>query len=280
MIAAMNSVASNAKRPQELRFNIAAPHVKADVAKIEAALSDAFQDAPFQWRVSSAQAPDWVTDYVQARFIKPDELGKSQGTDAHEDALHRKAMIFARMYLPLIFADLGKVIYLDCDVIVRDDIAKLWADAAVDAKRPFAAARHLYLGQMYFRKPFKHWRWGRKMRRPFNSGMFVSDVTAWDGAPMDELARIIEWDRREGYVLFDLVDEAMLNLMFADYLEVSARWNRCGYGNHPLVARLLKKPLSEISVIHWSGGQKKPWRQRDTIYAEEWWTYDKGPLPE
>lgn len=267
MIAAINSIATNAAVPAALRFNIAVPALAEEAEAIRAGVAEAFPEAPFQWTTAAVSAPEWIAEYIQGR--------SGGGLDA--DDLARKSMQYARCYLPEIFPDLGKFIYFDCDVIVRDDVARLWQEAAITKDRPFAAAPQLYTGLLYFSRPLTGLREGLSILRPFNSGMFVTDAQAWPGAISDRIRHYLDWNAAHDYTLFSLQDEPILNLVFKDYLRLSPRWNRCGYGNHPFVARLLKRPLSEMSVIHWSGGHRKPWNDQGVIYAEQWWAYDKGP---
>lgn len=268
MIAAMNSIVENAAEPEELRFSIAVPAIKEDAEIIETAVKTAFPDPVFTWRIGSVEPPDWVAAYVRGRApANTDDTG-----------LTRRAMKYSRLYLATIFPDLGKFIYFDCDVIVRDDVARLWAEADITEAAPFAAAPHTFTGLLYFRRPLTGWRAAMTMLRPFNSGMFVTDARAWASGPIDRIRAILDWDAENDYSLFSLQDEPILNLAFNDYYRLSPRWNRCGFGNHPLVARLLKKPLAQMSVIHWSGGRRKPWLDRSIAYADEWWAYDKGPV--
>lgn len=269
MIAAMNSIVSNAADPGRLRFNIAVPALAEEAEAIRAAVAAAFPDPVFAWSTAAVTAPGWIADYVQGRA----------GGGLDDADLARRAMQYARCYLPAMFPDLGKFIYFDCDVIVRADVADLWSEAALTETAPFAAAPQFYTGLLYFSRPFTGLREGLSILRPFNSGMFVTDARAWTGPVTDRIRHYLDWNAAHGYKLFSLQDEPILNLVFKDYLRLSPRWNRCGYGNHPLVAGLLRRPLDEMAVIHWSGGHRKPWRDRTIAYAEEWWAYDLGPVP-
>lgn len=269
MIAAMNSIVSNTKDPDRLRFNIAVPAVGEDNRIIAEAIDAAFPAARFSWSTVPVRAPDWIVDYVRGRF----------GSDISPALLNKRTMQYARLYLSDMFPGLGKFIYFDCDVIVLDDVARLWDIAAITPERPFAAAPQLFTGILYFSRPLVGWKEGLSIPRPFNSGMFVTDAGAWPGAVTERIRHYLDWNAAHDYKLFALQDEPILNLTFKDYTRISPRWNRCGYGNHPLVARLLKRNRSAISVIHWSGGHNKPWRDPNVVYSREWFAYDKGPLP-
>ncbi len=266
LLAAMNSVVRNAAEPETLRFTIVAPDLAEEVAAMETALSHAFPDAPFSWRVVPSRAPEWIARYIRARY----------GTPMEQEAFVRRSIHYARLWmsddLP---ADMGRFICLDCDVIVIDDIAGLMAEAEAAGPAVFAASPQLFHGLLYFRQPWKGWRAVRGMR-PFNAGVTVIDRRLWDDEVKARLKAIFDWNEANDYGLFSLHDEPVLNLLFKDYARFSARWNRCGYGNAPWLAKLLAKPLDQTSIIHWSGGHSKPWSHPGVPYGELWWQYDLG----
>lgn len=117
------------------------------------------------------------------------------------------------------------------------------------------------------------------MMRPFNAGVYVSDAAYWGADMWAELEDIFAWDKRNDYALFHLHTEPLMNLLFKDYQRIPNGWNHSGFGNHPFVAAMLKRPLDTVQVIHWSGGHRKPWKNRATIHSDKWWAYDIGPLP-
>jgi len=263
LVAAMNSIVTNAADPAALRFNVAVP--PSQVGEFERLIDRAFPDRVFAARVGGATLTGGVRDYLDGRRGSPHN--PESGT----------ALNYARFEVHRVFEGLGPYVYLDGDLVVLDDIAR--ALAALKPGRRLAAVPQLFTGLFYFRRPLLGWREGLAMLRPFNAGVYVTDARVWQGDVMAELQSYMDWDRRHGYTLFSLHTEPLMNLVFKAYQHLDPRWNRAGYGNHPLVARLLKMPKGRIGVLHWSGGHNKPWKNRDTVFAEEWYAYDLGEIP-
>lgn len=267
MLAALNSVRQNAAAPEALRVSLVVPDDAEEQALIADAMERAFPWPGFSWRIVPTRPPEPIAAYIRARY----------GTPMPERDFLRRSIHYARLWMTEdLPADMGRFICLDCDVIVIDDIARLWEEARLDQHEVFAASPQLFHGLLYFRQPWKGWAEVRGMGRPFNAGVTVINAPAWGAPVRARLQEILDWNAANGYGLFSLHDEPILNLLFKDYVRFSPRWNRCGYGNAPWLARLLKKPLSETSVIHWSGGHHKPWTRRDVPFGDLWWQYDLG----
>lgn len=263
LVTAINSIVMNSSAPASLRFNIAVPPAVEQQEIMTRAIDAAFPDRDFAVRIRGAVLSDWITDYIESRLQRP--VLPTEGFLSN----------YARFEVQRLFDDLGTYVYLDADLVVRDDIAILLQQ--FDQDHRLAAVPFSLPGIFYFRNPLVGVRKAWRMLRPFNAGVYVTDTRFWDSTLMCELQSLMEWDRQNDYKLFWLHTEPLMNLVFTEYQRLPRRWNRSGYGNHPLVARFLKQPVSEMSVIHWSGGHRKPWRDRNMAYADEWWAYDKGP---
>lgn len=263
MLAALNSVVSNAADPAALRFNIAVP--PAETAVFEAALQRYFPDPPFQWRLAGFTPPQYLADYLNNRF-KPQS----------RDRQNSRYMQYARLFLGSLFPDLTKVIYLDADVIVLGDVAQLFEGTQLTPDLYFAAVPHFFPAFFYFGKPFQALGEIRQFEKTFNSGLIVTDVSHWGEATYATMRHYMDWDASYNYRMLNLGDETLLNLMFKHYLHLAPRWNRCGYGNVRPLAWLLKKDLKDVAVIHWSGGHHKPWRTPNIVYGDIWQRYAVG----
>ena len=257
---AMNSVVKNASEPSQIRFNIAVPPQEVDV--FEAQLNRCFPEPDFQWRLGTFTPPDFLQSYLKNKF-KPKTVARTRS----------RYMQYARLFLRDIFPDLGKVLYLDSDVLVLGDVARLFHAHTLTPDRYFAAVPHFFPGIFYFGKPFKGFREALRFEKTFNSGVILTDFRHWHETTYRSLNYYLDWDARENYRLFNLGDETILNLMFKHYLPLSSSWNRCGYGNARLYTWLLKKPLTKTDIIHWSGGHHKPWKTRNIVYGDLWWSY-------
>lgn len=155
----------------------------------------------------------------------------------------------------------GKVIYLDCDLLVLDDIAELWN---YDMNHhPLAAI--MDLGIMASSKD-----WHGKQEQLgfsekdiyFNSGVLVVDLKAWRehdyGRQAEQLAE------RNNYRHHD--QDALNQLFHRDWQPVPLRWNVIPPVWY-LFLKILKRrdfrrmaveARKHISILHYAGGYK-PW---------------------
>ena len=260
LLTAMNSVASNTANPEKIRFNITVP--PEEVTFFEEKITAVFPHPKFTWRVYPFTPPQFMADYIHAKF---EPMTPTQRLARY--------MQYARLFLKDIFPDVRKVLYLDADVVALGDVATLFETVELNPKNYFAAVPNFHPAIFHFGNPFKALREMLAFKHAFNSGVLFTDYTYWN----DETDRIfhyyLDWDAACKYGMLNRADETLLNVMFKDYLHLDRSWNRCGYGNMQLVAKLLKKPLDQINVIHWSGGHHKPWKNPAIVYGEIWQRY-------
>ena len=157
-------------------------------------------------------------------------------------------IVYARLVIDrLLPADVERVLYLDCDMLVREKIEALYdidmegfAIAAVrDTAGPFIVG-------------------GRDLRRNrdifdladpyFNAGMILIDVAQWrEAAIVDRLEQAL----RDGVMARIYYDQDLLNLIFRDnWLHLPVRWNIMD----------ARKPHEAFNpaILHYTGKQK-PW---------------------
>jgi len=132
-------------------------------------------------------------------------------------------VVYGRLLLGnLLPLDVERVIYLDCDMMVRDPIEKLF-DTDMDG-RPLAAVRDAQAPFIVGRRDMAEKRDLFDTADPyFNSGMLLIDLKAW--RDVDIPARIKAFAARGimGRLYFD---QDMLNLIFHDnWLALPWRWN-------------------------------------------------------
>ncbi len=260
LLAAMNSVASNTSHPERLRFNIAVPPEEVDCFEDE--ITKFFGSPAFSWRVRSFMPPQYMQDYIRAKYEPMTPTRRMS-----------RFMQYARLFLNDIFGDVSKVLYLDADVVVIGDVATLFETVEFTPSRYFAAVPHFYPAIFQFGNPFKAIREMLAFRCSFNSGVLFTDFTYWDEKTEQTLHHYLKWDASCKHGMLNRGDETLLNVMFKDYIQLDRSWNRCGYGNMQVLARLLKKPLDQINVIHWSGGHHKPWKNPKIVYGDIWHHY-------
>ncbi|KAK4737852.1 hypothetical protein R3W88_001549 [Solanum pinnatisectum] len=174
---------------------------------------------------------------------------------------------YARIYLSDILPEgVHRVIYLDSDIIVVDDIAKLWGVDLGD--KVLAAPEYCHANfTNYFTDTF----WSDvnlaktfEGRRPcyFNTGVMVMDLDEWRKggyAQKIEEWMLIQKQRR----IYQLGSLPPILLVFAGNIKaVDHRWNQHGLGGDNLEGKCRGLHPGPISLLHWSG-KGKPWLRLD-----------------
>ncbi|KAH7577486.1 hypothetical protein ACOSP7_001594 [Xanthoceras sorbifolium] len=175
---------------------------------------------------------------------------------------------YARIYLAdIIPADVKRVIYLDSDLVLVDDIAKLWE---VDLEgKVLAAPEYCHAN---FTKYFTNLFWSDKSlaktfdgRKPcyFNTGVMVVDVDKWRQGGYTR--RVEEWmavqKQKRIYHLGSL--PPFLLVLAGNIKGVNHRWNQHGLGGDNIEGRCRSLHPGPISLLHWSG-KGKPWLRLDS----------------
>lgn len=174
---------------------------------------------------------------------------------------------YARIYiadiLPLC---IQRVIYLDSDVVVVDDIVKLWGTNLVS--HPIAAPEYC---EANFTKYFTEAFWSDKSLSAvfrgrqtcyFNTGVMVMDLVKW--RQQNYTQDIERWMKVQKSIrIYDLGSLPPFLLVFAGLIEpVEHRWNQHGLGGDNLEGRCRGLHPGPVSLLHWSG-KGKPWNRLD-----------------
>jgi lipopolysaccharide biosynthesis glycosyltransferase len=147
-------------------------------------------------------------------------------------------IVYARLMIDrLVGPDVQRVLYLDCDMLVRDNIEKLF-DIDMEGK-PIAAVRRDLKGNrdiFDIADPY------------FNAGMVLIDVGQWRAA--DIMGRM-EQALKDGIMQRIYYDQDFLNLVFSNnWLILPWRWNT-------IDARHAHEGL-DPAILHYTG-EAKPW---------------------
>lgn len=183
--------------------------------------------------------------------------------------------IYYRLALPSILPEVDRVIYLDCDIVVLDNIRKLWetdlsgysiAAAPVPVKKSYQETLGLNPEFRYF-----------------NSGVMVFDLKKMRETQTEK--KFIEIYKRQGETL-KYPDQDILNLAYEKdgYKMLQLRWNLTShfYRNNPkdtpeFPIEEIKEALSNPAVAHYTG-RHKPWNVFQGCrhpYWEYYWKYLK-----
>ncbi|CAL9219822.1 unnamed protein product [Arabidopsis halleri] len=189
---------------------------------------------------------------------------------------------YARIYLAdIIPSSVDRIIYLDSDLVVVDDIEKLWhveMEGKVVAAPEYCHANFTH----YFTKTF----WSDPVlvkvlegKRPcyFNTGVMVVDVNKWRKGMYTQ--KVEEWMTiQKQKRIYHLGSLPPFLLIFAgDIKAVNHRWNQHGLGGDNFEGRCRTLHPGPISLLHWSG-KGKPWLRLDSrkpcIVDHLWAPYD------
>ncbi|CAN8313122.1 unnamed protein product [Cochlearia groenlandica] len=175
---------------------------------------------------------------------------------------------YARNYLgDILDRSVDRVIYLDSDVIVVDDVTKLW-NTVLTGTRVIGAPEYCHANfTRYFTPEF----WsdpdlpGRiSGRKPcyFNTGVMVMDMVRWREGDYRE--KIETWMRlQKKKRIYDLGSLPPFLLVFGGDVEaIHHRWNQHGLGGDNVRGSCRSLHPGPVSLLHWSG-KGKPWVRLD-----------------
>jgi len=157
-------------------------------------------------------------------------------------------IVYARLMLDaLLPTDIDRILYLDCDMLVRSPIEEL---AELDlAGKPIAAVNDPHRHRAMLGRDFKRNADLFDFRQAyFNAGFLVIDRAAFAAADLPGKTRAFH---RDGVLARTQYDQAVLNLVFKDnWLPLDFRWNLI----NPQPAHEALEP----HIVHYTG-PNKPW---------------------
>nr|GMD12115.1 probable galacturonosyltransferase-like 7 [Ipomoea batatas] len=175
---------------------------------------------------------------------------------------------YARNYLADILEPCARrVIYLDSDLIVVDDILKLWSSSL--GTKTIGAPEYCHAN---FTKYFTPNFWSKQRfsgtfagRNPcyFNTGVMVIDLGKWRQSGYTK--RIERWmEIQKIYRIYELGSLPPFLLVFAGVVApIDHRWNQHGLGGDNVRGSCRDLHPGPVSLIHWSGSGK-PWLRLDS----------------
>ncbi|KAK4784978.1 hypothetical protein SAY86_001667 [Trapa natans] len=176
---------------------------------------------------------------------------------------------YARNYLgDILDPCVDRVIYLDSDVIVVDDVRKLW-DTAFSGGRIIGAPEYChanftkYFTDNFWSDPLLSRVFGSRSRPCyFNTGVMVMDLRRWrDGNFRKRIENWMEVQKRKR--IYDLGSLPPFLLVFAGNVEpIDHRWNQHGLGGDNVKGSCRSLHPGPVSLLHWSG-KGKPWVRLD-----------------
>ncbi|XP_010481199.1 PREDICTED: probable galacturonosyltransferase-like 5 [Camelina sativa] len=247
-IAAVNSILQHSMCPQSVFFHFLVS--SSEIQTLESLIRSTFP------KLNNLKIYYFAPETVQS-------LISSSVRQALEQPLN-----YARNYLAdLLEPCVKRVIYLDSDLIVVDDIVKLWKTSL--GPRTIGAPEYCHAN---FTKYFTGGFWSDqrfngtfKGRNPcyFNTGVMVIDLKKWRRFKYTKrIERWMEVQKMER--IYELGSLPPFLLVFAGHVApISHRWNQHGLGGDNVRGSCRDLHSGPVSLLHWSGSGK-PWLRLDS----------------
>jgi len=161
----------------------------------------------------------------------------------------------------------SRVIYLDSDLILVDDVYKLW-NTALTGGRVIGAPEYCHANfSTYFTPAF----WSDESlsatfagRRPcyFNTGVMLMDLVKWrENQYRIKIEKWMEMQKKKR--IYELGSLPPFLLVFGGNVEpIDHRWNQHGLGGDNVRGSCRSLHPGPVSLLHWSG-KGKPWVRLD-----------------
>ncbi|KAJ8899069.1 hypothetical protein K2173_010222 [Erythroxylum novogranatense] len=243
-IAAVHSIMQHSKCPENIFF-----HFLVSEMKMDSIVRSTFPKLKFK-----------------VYFFDP-EIVKNLISTSVRQALEQP-LNYARNYLAdLLEPCVARVIYLDSDLVVVDDITQLWSTDL--SSRTIGAPEYCHAN---FTKYFTGRFWTDRRfssvfqgRRPcyFNTGVMVIDLIRWRRVGYTK--RIERWmEIQKTERIYELGSLPPFLLVFAGHVApIEHRWNQHGLGGDNVNGSCRNLHSGPVSLLHWSGSGK-PWLRLDS----------------
>ena len=202
----------------------------------------------------SMELPNLTVEIVDVRR-KMEKLGKRLRLRLRD---YYSESIYYRMFIPSMFPELDRAVYIDCDTVLTSDISEMFF-APMGNSLLAAVVDETVTPIPAFRSYVKGWV-GVDSDKYFNSGVLVMNLQQMRASGVERsFARLV------ALYNFETVapDQDYLNFLCRDrVLYLDAGWNKQPSG----------KPFPEkrLKLIHYNMF-KKPWRYTGVQYEEYFW---------
>lgn len=217
---------------------------------------------------------------ISVRFVSVSDFfeGKKMHTPAHITI-----ETYFRILVPILFKQYDKILFLDSDIIIMDDIKKLY-DVDIENYPLAATEESLLSAQLGFLNKEKDYEY-------FRNDLGIEDVDRYLQAGI-MLFNIKEF-RKNSYAetLLDMVmthkykiveQDAFNKLFWNKYLQIDKHWNWTPMQTHMKemnyienMSQKIRKRYLEVKepkIIHYAD-REKPWVNVETEMAHIWWNH-------
>ena len=202
-----------------------------------------------------------ATENSSIKFVQlSKELDKVQDMFHLRDYYSKET--YYRIFIPNLFPQYEKVLYLDCDITVLADVSELYNTQIhgyyVGAVQEEVMQTFEVFGN-YVEKAD-----GINRKNYFNAGILLINCRRWRNKLIAE--RFVDLLNR--YKFRVVQDEDYLNVLCKDNIKwLPLGWNKTSYKNEAFDDKDLK-------ITHWKINWR-PWKYKDVLYEEYFWKYAK-----
>ncbi|KAI3922032.1 hypothetical protein MKX01_005721 [Papaver californicum] len=248
-MAAIQSVLQHSSCPQNIFFHFVAS-TSADTQYLRLTISNSFPYLRFGiYRFDDSRASGFISTSIRSALDCP--------------------LNYARSYLAdLLPLCVRRVVYLDSDLVLVDDIAKLSAtqlgsDSVLAAPEYCNANFTAYFTPTFWSNPSLSLTFASRKACYFNTGVMVIDLQRW--RETGYTTKIEEWmELQKRMRIYELGSLPPFLLVFAGYIApVDHRWNQHGLGGDNFRGLCRDLHPGPVSLLHWSG-KGKPWVRLDS----------------
>ncbi len=169
---------------------------------------------------------------------------------------------YYRIFIPNLFPQYDKVLYLDCDITVLGDVSELY-NTQIHGYYVAAAQEEVMQTFEVFGN-YVEQADGINRKEYFNAGILLINCRRWRNKFIAE--RFVDLLNR--YTFRVVQDEDYLNVLCkGNVKKISLGWNKTSYKNDDFDDKDLK-------IIHWKINWR-PWKYKDVLYEEHFWKYAK-----
>lgn len=192
-------------------------------------------------------------------------------------SLHLSQETYYRLFIPLIFPQYEKILYLDADMLILSDVAKLYetkidgypAGAVQDVICHILQAHSESIGLS-------------DVRKTFNAGVLLINTVEFEKQKIREkcLALLSEDYRRKERKLIFADQDALNIVLYENHYRLDGKWN---YQPQYLwrveeimddVREKYVRDANDAAVLHYSG-DRKPWDNPKLPQADVFWKWAK-----
>ena len=238
LAVAITSLLDNASKDNFYRIFVLTTHLKDE--NIDSILKHKTENSSIEF-ISLAKELDKVQDMFHLRDYYSKET-------------------YYRIFIPNLFPQYNKVLYLDCDITVLADVSQLY-NTQIHGYYVAAATEEVMQTFEVFGN-YVEQADGINRKDYFNAGILLINCRRWRNNLIAE--RFVDLLNR--YKFRVVQDEDYLNVLCKGNVKrISLGWNKTSYKNDDFDDKDLK-------IIHWKINWR-PWKYKDVLYEEYFWKY-------